>query len=230
MESQEKKLQDLKLDERSVKNYLKVMTFLRDNLNLTPTRDLNHVISVRNIAFDIAKKEIASGKNVNLNLVELGAMFYHILDFKFLKTDDVSSLLSKTMSFYSQELELGTEESSNLLAIILSVSCEKNLRLPGIVDDMPTTEFACVHDADKITWMGSLGVARAFSFGVERGYHMYDPLFHLDNKNNTLHYLENKLLKLNATLKTETGKNMGQPLHDYMIDFVKNMKAQLQNK
>ena len=105
---------------------------------------------------------------------------------------------------------------------------------------------ACVQDADRLDAMGSLGVARAFTFGGARGRALYGPA-DLDAaarraviaresvsvaeyarlSETTVGHAVVKLLRLSRMLKTSTGKKLGARRHAAMAAFVDEFFAEL---
>ncbi|MCQ2819023.1 MAG: phosphohydrolase, partial [archaeon] len=97
-----------------------------------------------------------------------------------------------------------------------------------------TKEFAIVSDSDKIDAMGAIGIARAFAYGIKHGDPIYDPNIKSDEnitqeeykntkrKSTILNHFDEKLLKLDKYLLTNTGKEIAKP----RMDILKNFKEQ----
>jgi uncharacterized protein len=62
----------------------------------------------------------------------------------------------------------------------------------------PPSKVAMVQDADRLDATGSIGIGRAFAFGSTKDRAMSDTIKHFDDK----------MLKLEAMMKTETGKKL----------------------
>ncbi len=81
-----------------------------------------------------------------------------------------------------------------------------------------TLEAKVLSDADKLDAMGAIGVARAFSFGGERGRSLDD----------TLRHFEEKLLRLKDVMYTETGRRIAEKRHRFLVEFYNRMKGEME--
>lgn len=206
--------------------------FLKQNMKFSPSHDMNHLLLVRNYARKIAKGEIESGKKIDLKLVEISAFFHDILDQKFVKQEEAKELEQSTKDFLKKVLQLNDVEISKVLFIMDNVSFSKEIKAKVPVDYSSEPELCCVQDADRLSAMGCLGVARAFCYGGERKQDMYynkEMLGGTKQNPNTLDHFYDKLFLLNQMLKTETGKKMGEPLHQDMLSFVKKLLKQIKD-
>jgi len=212
--------------ERLTQDQLKgIKEFLKLNMKFAPSHDFFHVEYVYNTALMIGQRELESKKDINLFMVELGALFHDFLDHKFTSEEEYKDLAGKMFDFlYSIEIDYA--QMKKLMFIMANVSYSKEKSGTQTFDYFKEPELCCVQDADRLAAMGPIGIARTFCFGGERGNPIFDP----ENSKNTIQHFDDKLLLLYSMLKTETGKIMGKPLHDYMVEFVKQFKAQFENK
>ena len=81
-----------------------------------------------------------------------------------------------------------------------------------------TIEAKVLSDADKLDAMGAVGIARAFIYSGENGRCLED----------TLKHFEEKLLRLVNCLYTETAKELGRERHEFMLEFYKRLKKELE--
>ena len=97
-----------------------------------------------------------------------------------------------------------------------------------------TKELAIVSDADKMDSLGAIGIARTFAYGSKVNNPIYDPTIppeinltqeeykRKDRKTTSFNHFDEKLLKLDQYLLTETGKKIAKP----RIEFLKTFKKQ----
>ena len=79
-----------------------------------------------------------------------------------------------------------------------------------------TLEGKVVQDADRLDAMGAIGVARTFAYGGEHGRPMADSVGHFYDK----------LLRLNALMNTETGREMALQRHAFLEAFLEEYLAE----
>ena len=79
-----------------------------------------------------------------------------------------------------------------------------------------TPEGCAVQDADRLDAMGASGVARTFAYGGEHGRPMADSVGHFYDK----------LLRLNALMNTETGREMALQRHAFLEAFLREYLAE----
>ncbi len=83
-----------------------------------------------------------------------------------------------------------------------------------------TIEAKVLSDADKLDATGAIGVARAFLYSGESGRSIEE----------TLKHFEEKLLRLKDAMYTETGRIIAQRRHEFLVEFYKRIKAELELK
>ena len=94
---------------------------------------------------------------------------------------------------------------------IASVSFSKNRgRKPE------TLEGRIVQDADRLDAMGAVGIARAFAYGGEKGRPLKDSVSHFHEK----------LLLLKNMMNTETGRNLAEERHVFMMAFLEELEKE----
>jgi len=99
-------------------------------------------------------------------------------------------------------------------------------------------ELAVVQDADRLDAIGAIGIARTFSYGGAKHRNMYDPQYppreNLTKEmymqesphNTTINHFYEKLLKLKDWIKTESGRQMAQQRHGYMLKFLEQFHGE----
>lgn len=92
---------------------------------------------------------------------------------------------------------------------------------------------AVVQDADRLEALGAVGVARVFATGASFGaalWHPEDPWAEgrpLDDKAWSLDHFERKLLKLEADMKTRSGRNLAADRQRTMLAYLQALRSEL---
>ena len=169
-------------------------------------------------------KHIAETEQVDLFVVELGALLHDIADSKF--HDGNETIGPRKARFFLSSIEIEEEVILHIENIISNISFKggkhnQKFRSP---------ELDVIQDADRLDSMGAIGIARTFSYGGYKNRGIYDPDFHPnlamtkeEYKNSTApsrnHFYE-KLLLLKDRMNTSTGKVMAMHRHKYMEKFL----------
>ena len=113
---------------------------------------------------------------------------------------------------FLQSREIPEELQEKILTAIRSVSFSKNRgRRPE------TIEGKIVQDADRLDAMGAVGVARTFAYGGEHGRTLDDSIRHFHEK----------LLLLKDEMNTETGKQMAEERHAFLLAFLEEYEKEM---
>lgn len=188
--------------EQEVKAY---MDGLKD-----PSHDWSHILRVRKLALAIAQHEIESGQQVDLELVEMGALMHDLGDAKYAQAEgEAESLIRHLLTDHWPE-----ERIIMLLQIIDNVSYSKECKRPCVMDGR---EWACVQDADRLDAIGAMGAARCLIFGGCRNRSIVTSLEHF----------EEKLFKLKGMLKTTKGRALADERHRFMLQFYHQIHSEL---
>lgn len=131
-----------------------------------------------------------------------------------------------TSAGYSQE------ERSQVVEAVRTASWSRGLA--------PTSPIGVVlQDADRLDAIGALGIARTFATAQamssrgqsSRFYHPTDPMAEserdLNDRQQPVDHFFAKLLKLSATMHTETARREGEHRHARMVDFLSNLESEL---
>lgn len=195
---------------------LKTIDFVKSTLkNAEGGHDWFHIERVWNNA-----KLIAIGENVNLFIVELGALLHDIADAKFHNGDETigpqlarkfleSHLVDETVIFQVEK-------------IIENVSFKGG----NFNQQFKSKELEVIQDADRLDAIGAIGIARAFNYGGFKNRVLYNPEIKPNlhqtkeeyKKNNapTINHFYEKLLLLKDKMNTETGKKIAAKKHQFM--------------
>ncbi len=96
-----------------------------------------------------------------------------------------------------------------------------------------TLEAKVLQDADRLDALGAVGLARTLMLGAELKREFYDavdPFCHLreaDDSVFTLDHLYCKLLKLEDTMQTESGKNEARQRTSFLHGFLKQLETEI---
>ncbi len=169
-------------------------------------------------------KHIAQYEDVDLFVVELGALLHDIADSKFHDGDEEIGPLKAREFLLSQQVNL--EIIAHVENIITNISF-KGGKLP---QRFKSPELDVIQDADRLDALGAVGIARTFNYGGHKGRSIYNPgikpnlnLTKEEYKNSTaptLNHFYEKLLLLKDRMNTETGKQMAEERHAFMLDFL----------
>ena len=181
-----------------------------------------HIVRVFNNALDITKKEklIYEG-NIDIFVVELGALLHDIADHKFGYTDeDRKNIITDFL------LELGVQNEiiDHVVYIVNNISFKGGENK----HKMETIEGEIVQDADRLDAIGAIGIGRTFAYGGYKKRVMYDPDCELDikDKEDTISHFYEKLLLLKDKMNTKAGYEKAQNRHRVMEEFLENFHSE----
>lgn len=169
-------------------------------------------------------KTIAQKEEVDLFVVELGALLHDIADSKFHDGDETLGP-KKAQAFLN---DLGVDQAS----IIHVVQIIENISFKGGKEKQAfkSPELYVVQDADRLDAIGAIGIARAFNYGGHKGREIYNPniapnldMTKKEYKNSTapsLNHFYEKLLLLRDRMNTSTGKLMAEHRHQFLEQYL----------
>lgn len=169
-------------------------------------------------------KHIAEKEQVNLVVVELGALLHDIADSKFHGGDESIGPKMARNFLEKQAVEEGV--------IVQVENIIRHISFKGGNHDQSyrSRELDIVQDADRLDAMGAIGIARTFNYGGFKNRAIYDPNIppKLDMTKEeykkstapTINHFYEKLLLLKDRMNTETGKLMAQQRHQFMEQFL----------
>lgn len=202
----------------NTKNYIKEVF-----KNEFTGHDYFHALRVESVAKKIAKKE-----GGNILVIVLASLLHDVIDNKI--QDSLNKDCEKFNIFF-EKLEISENDKNDILYIINNMSFSKMLSNKNI---KISKELAIVSDADKMDSLGAIGIARTFAYGGKNGTRIYDPNIKPEvnltqeeykrkgRTTTTFNHFDEKLLRLDQYLLTETGKEIAKN----RIDFIKNFKEQ----
>ncbi len=169
-------------------------------------------------------REISAGEEVDLFVVELGALLHDIADYKFHKGDE--TLGPKMARNFLLEKKVPEEIISHVVNIINWASFKGG----NEKQEFNSPELQVVQDADRLDALGAIGIARTFNYGGFKGRAIFDPEI-LPNLNMskeeykkstapTVNHFYEKLFLLKDRMNTKTGKKLAEERHLFMEQFM----------
>ncbi|TAA72311.1 HD domain-containing protein [Planococcus salinarum] len=158
-------------------------------------------------------------------LVELAVLLHDVSDPKYMKNGED---LEKEIL---ESLGVSEEQSSQIAQIIRQVSFKG-----GNGEEASSIEARVVQDADRLDAIGAVGIARTFAYGGAKGRNLYDweekprngmteQQYREEPTSSATHFYE-KLLLLKNMMTTETGKQIADERHQFMLSFLEQLKKE----
>lgn len=175
-------------------------------------------------------KQIALHENVNLLVVELGALLHDIADSKFHGGDEELGP-AKAAAFLKAQ-GVAEEVTEAVTQIIRHISFKGG----NEARTYWSAELAVVQDADRLDAMGAVGIARAFNYGGFKNRPLYDPAIAPDMEMSkeaykssaapTINHFYEKLLLLKDRMNTPTGKALAASRHAFMEQYLEQFYSE----
>ena len=169
-------------------------------------------------------KHIAKTEDVDLFIVELGALLHDIADSKFHDGDE--EVGPRKAKKYLSSLDVEEEIIVHVENIISNISFKGGKH----TQKFRSPELDVIQDADRLDAMGAIGIARAFNYGGHKNREIYNPeiepnmnMTKEEYKNSnapSLNHFYEKLLLLKDRMNTNTGKDMAKNRHNLMKEFL----------
>lgn len=188
------------------------------------SHDWQHIERVLENAHHIAQAE-----GGDLALIELAVLLHDVSDPKYKKAgeDPEQEILL--------QLELSDKERSDIRSIIRTVSFKG-----GTNEEPQSIEGRIVRDADRLDAIGAIGIARAFAYGGAKGRKLYDrdeqartAMTESEYRNgdtSTVTHFYEKLLLLKERMVTDSGKQMAEERHRFMLSFLEQLQNETDGK
>lgn len=179
-------------------------------------------------------RTIAGEEQVNLLVVELGALLHDIADSKFHNGDETIGPLRARL--FLEGLSVPEEIIGHVVNIIQHISFKGGNHTAAFY----STELGVVQDADRLDAIGAMGIARAFNYGGFKNRPIYDPAIAPDLQMTkeqykqstapTINHFYEKLLLLKDRMNTATGKAIAGERHRFMELFLDQFYAEWEGK
>ena len=202
-------------------------SFVKETLiNAEGGHDWFHTERVYNNALMISKTE-----DVDVLVVQLGALLHDIADSKFHDGDETIGPKLAREFLFKQNVDSIVIE--HVLNIIKHISFKNSL---GNQSDFTSKELEVIQDADRLDAIGAIGIARCFNYGGYKNRPLYDPSiqpnlnmskeeYKASNAPTINHFYE-KLLLLKDKMNTKTGKNMAERRHKFMELYLRQFYSE----
>lgn len=198
----------------------KTIVFVKKSLiDAEGGHDWWHVYRVWKLA-----KQIAQTEQVNMLVVELGALLHDIADSKFYAGDEMIG--PKKARIFLTSIGVETSVIKHVEDIITNISFRKGFNQL----QFQSLELNVIQDADRLDAMGAIGIARAFNYGGFKNRAIYHPdikpnlnLTKEEYKNSsapTINHFYEKLLLLKDRMNTATGKAMAVHRHQFLESYL----------
>nr|WP_299171391.1 HD domain-containing protein [uncultured Allomuricauda sp.] len=171
-------------------------------------------------------RQIAQNEEVNILVVELAALLHDIADPKFHNGDE--SLGPQTAKKFLLEQNVASDITEHIVNIIKYMSFKNSLEKG---EKFVSKELHVVQDADRLDAIGAIGIARTFNYGGYKNRELYNPevppnlnMSKEEYKNSnapTINHFYEKLLLLKDKMNTQTGRDLAEERHQFMLDYLK---------
>lgn len=169
-------------------------------------------------------KHIAQTEEVDILVVELGALLHDIADSKFHDGDE--EVGHRKAKEFLQSIGVKEDIISHVEHIISNISFKGGKH----IQKFKSPELDVIQDADRLDALGAIGIARAFNYGGHKGRTFYNPDIlpnlqmtaeeYKNTNDSTINHFYEKLLLLKDKMNTNTGKSMAQHRHQYIEQFL----------
>ena len=173
---------------------------------------------------------IAEGEDCDLIVVKLGALLHDIADSKFHGGDE--TIGPKTARTFLESQNVSEDIILHVIAIIENISFKGG----NFEKKFNSKELEIVQDADRLDALGAIGIARTFNYGGFKNRPLYNPNIqpnmnmnkeeYKNSESPTLNHFYEKLLLLKDKMNTETGKEIAQKRHNFMVSFLSQFYAE----
>jgi uncharacterized protein len=169
-------------------------------------------------------KLIAHHEDVDLFIVELGALLHDIADSKFHNGDE--QIGPQRAREFLQSIQVDELVIKHIELIISNISF-KGGKLP---QNFKSQELDVIQDADRLDALGAIGIARTFNYGGHKGRSIYNPEIkpnhqltkeaYKSSEAPTLNHFYEKLLLLKDRMNTRSGKEIAEKRHEFMLAYL----------
>ena len=184
--------------------------------------DWFHIERVWKLSKSISETE----GQVDMFVLEMGALLHDIADHKFHDGDD--TIGPKIAEEYLLQFDIDKIKIEKIVEIVKEISF-KGL---GVETPMSSLEGKIVQDADRLDAMGAIGIARTFAYGGYKNRLIYDPMVkpichdsfsaYKSTTAPTINHFYEKLLHLKDRMNTKTALREAERRHAFMEDFLTN--------
>lgn len=167
---------------------------------------------------------IAEHEQVDMLVVELGALLHDVADAKFHNGDETAG--PRKAGEFLNNLGIDAVTQNHVIDIIRNISFKNTFETKAFT----SRELEVVQDADRLDALGAIGIARTFNYGGYRNREIYNPSvppnMNMDmetykkSTSPTLNHFYEKLLLLKDLMNTQSGKRMAEGRHVFLEQFL----------
>lgn len=167
---------------------------------------------------------ILSHEEANEQIVILGALLHDIADSKFHNGDE--TIGPKMADDFMTTIGIEDSVKKHVVAIIENISFKGG----NFEKNFNSKELDIVQDADRLDAIGAIGIARTFNYGGFKNNLIHDPENmpkmnmskeeYKKHKGTTINHFYEKLLLLKDLMNTNTGKQIAEQRHEFMLTFL----------
>ncbi|MBI9059875.1 MAG: HD domain-containing protein [Labilibaculum sp.] len=179
-------------------------------------------------------KQLAISEEVDLFVVELGALLHDIADSKFHNGDEeVGPRIARE---FLSSLSVDEATIQHVVEIINNISFKGGKE----AQKFKSLELDVVQDADRMDAIGAIGIARTFNYGGHKNRAIYDPaippnlnMTKEEYKNSdapTVNHFYEKLLLLKDRMNTKAGIAMAEKRHAFMMAYLDQFYLEWEGK
>jgi uncharacterized protein len=205
----------------------KTIAFVQETLkHAEGGHDWFHILRVYKNSLLISKRE-----EVDVFVVQLGALLHDIADSKFNNGDETVG--PKLAQEFLTSIQVEKDVINHVIKIIENISYNSSLD-PS--KSFKSPELDVVQDADRLDALGAIGIARTFNYGGFKNRALYNPDILPDLNMSkeaykkstapTINHFYEKLLLLKDKMNTLTGKQIAQKRHEFMEQYLEQFYAE----
>lgn len=198
----------------------KTIQFVKETLaGAEAGHDWFHIERVHKMALTINQTE----KGDEL-VVSLAALLHDIADAKFNGGDEEIGPFKA--GEFLRSISVAEDVILHVQDIIRNLSYKSSL---GTIT-FHSAELDIVQDADRLDAIGAIGIARAFTYGGYKNRVLYDPEIapvlkmskeqYKNTQAPTINHFYEKLLRLKDLMKTQSGQDIAQKRHEFMLTYL----------
>jgi len=187
--------------------------------------DIYHALRVKKNAERIMKKEGGD------ELVILAASLLHDI-FRYKETEGISHYGKEPLREIKKILETTSISKEKIPLILDCIRTHEEYVFAGF-DRPKTMEEEVLQDADRLDALGAIGIARCFHYSGELKEPIYVPNAKIEKYNpkvlgtkSTITHFYEKLLKLENSMNTRTGKAIAKKRTEFMKNYLKQFFAE----
>ncbi|MDE5422019.1 HD domain-containing protein [Ancylomarina sp. DW003] len=169
-------------------------------------------------------RQIAQSEDVDLFVVELGALLHDIADSKFHDGDEAVG------PFMAREFLTSQSVDEDVILHVENIISNISFKGGNQEQKFKSPELDVIQDADRIDALGAIGIARTFNYGGHKNREIYNPEIkpnlqmtkeeYKKSDAPTLNHFYEKLLLLKDRMNTESGKRMADQRHEFMQSYL----------